>query len=155
MRLWSLHPQFLDSKGLVALWREGLLALHVLRGQTKGYQHHPQLQRFREQENPVAALNWYLHEVVHEADSRGYRFDRTKLSEPSRVPLIPVTTGQLEYETKHLKSKLQTRDPKRFALYLNTIQLPPHPSFSVSSGDIAVWERSSFGKSKNQNQSLS
>jgi len=25
MRLWTLHPKYLDARGLVALWREGLL----------------------------------------------------------------------------------------------------------------------------------
>ena len=29
MRLWSLHPSLLDQKGLVALWREALLAQKV------------------------------------------------------------------------------------------------------------------------------
>jgi hypothetical protein len=43
MRLWSLHPQYLDPQGLVALWREALLAQAVLRGKTRGYKHHPQL----------------------------------------------------------------------------------------------------------------
>ena len=37
MRLWSLHPRCLDAKGLVALWREGLLAQEVLRGKTRDY----------------------------------------------------------------------------------------------------------------------
>ncbi|HEU5178767.1 MAG TPA: pyrimidine dimer DNA glycosylase/endonuclease V, partial [Burkholderiales bacterium] len=32
MRLWSLHPKYLDARGLVALWREALLAQAVLRG---------------------------------------------------------------------------------------------------------------------------
>ncbi len=36
MRIWTLHPQYLDRQGLVALWREGLLAQEVLRGQTRG-----------------------------------------------------------------------------------------------------------------------
>ena len=26
MRIWSLHPEYLDARGLVALWREALLA---------------------------------------------------------------------------------------------------------------------------------
>jgi hypothetical protein len=43
MRLWSLHPQYLDPAGLVAVWREGLLARAVFAGQTTGYKHHPQL----------------------------------------------------------------------------------------------------------------
>jgi hypothetical protein len=29
-RIWSLHPKYLDARGLVALWREGLLAQAVL-----------------------------------------------------------------------------------------------------------------------------
>jgi len=42
MRIWSIHPKYLDAKGLVALWRETLLAKHVLEGKTKGYTNHPQ-----------------------------------------------------------------------------------------------------------------
>ena len=52
MRLWTLHPRYLDARGLVALWREALLAQKVLRGKTRGYRAHPQLQRFREQADP-------------------------------------------------------------------------------------------------------
>jgi Pyrimidine dimer DNA glycosylase len=47
MRIWSLHPQYLDRQGLTAAWREGLLAQKVLTGTTKGYRNHPQLRRFR------------------------------------------------------------------------------------------------------------
>jgi len=43
MRIWSLHPKYLDSKGMVALWREALLAKQVLLNKTKGYKNHPQL----------------------------------------------------------------------------------------------------------------
>jgi len=46
MRIWSLHPKYLDTKGLVALWRDALLARHVLQGKTTGYKNHPQLNRF-------------------------------------------------------------------------------------------------------------
>lgn len=35
MRLWTLHPKYLDTKGLVALWREALLAQKVLQGKQK------------------------------------------------------------------------------------------------------------------------
>ena len=48
MRLWTLHPKYLDARGLVALWRESLLAQAVLAGRTRGYRSHPQLERFRE-----------------------------------------------------------------------------------------------------------
>ena len=43
MRLWSLHPKYLDKLGLLGLWRESLLAQKVLLGKTKGYKNHPQL----------------------------------------------------------------------------------------------------------------
>ncbi|WP_245747334.1 pyrimidine dimer DNA glycosylase/endonuclease V [Frateuria terrea] len=47
MHLWTPHPKHLDRQGLLALWREGLLARAVLRGQTRGYRQHPPLERFR------------------------------------------------------------------------------------------------------------
>ncbi|MFI5209112.1 MAG: pyrimidine dimer DNA glycosylase/endonuclease V, partial [Gemmatimonadales bacterium] len=72
MRLWSLHPRYLDAKGLVALWREGLLAKAVLQGKTRGYRHHPQLERWMRAVDPVASMNAYLVEVWREADRRGY-----------------------------------------------------------------------------------
>ncbi|HLW43123.1 MAG TPA: pyrimidine dimer DNA glycosylase/endonuclease V, partial [Candidatus Acidoferrales bacterium] len=78
MRLWSLHPSHLDGKGLVALWREGLLAQNVLRGKTKGYRFHPQLNRFRATKKPVIAIGTYLRAVAEEAKSRGYSFDASK-----------------------------------------------------------------------------
>jgi hypothetical protein len=53
MRLWSLHPKYLDRAGLLAVWREGLLAQQVLMGNTKGYKNHPQLNRFKEQGDKV------------------------------------------------------------------------------------------------------
>jgi len=31
MRLWTIHPKYLDRQGLLALWREALLAQKVLR----------------------------------------------------------------------------------------------------------------------------
>ncbi len=78
MRLWSLHPSYLDAVGLVALWREGLLARKVLQGQTKGYIHHPQLFRFRETGNPIHVLDFYLKTVHDESIRRGYNFDLSK-----------------------------------------------------------------------------
>ena len=142
MRLWSLHPRYLDSKGLVALWREGLLAQKVLAGETKGYRNHPQLERFRTHPDPVAAIASYLHAVCDEADRRGYRFDRNKLTEPPpSTSQIGVTDGQMRYELAHLLAKLRTRDPDRFES-IRALSLPdPHPSFTVTPGPIASWER--------------
>lgn len=79
MRIWSLHPKYLDAKGLVALWREALLAKHVLEGKTKGYTMHPQLWRFRHSENPLASINRYLMGVYDKALYSGYSFDRSSI----------------------------------------------------------------------------
>ena len=82
MRLWSIHPTYLDSRGLVALWREALLAQAVLRGLTAGYRAHPQLERFKRARDPVAAVGAYLRTVHDEAAVRGNRFDSSKIFKP-------------------------------------------------------------------------
>jgi len=141
LRLWSLHPKYLDAKGLVALWREGLLALNVLRGNTRGYRRHPQLDRFRGTEDPVGAVNRFLWNVHDEAVSRGYRFDAGKLDRRTDGGRIDVASGQLEYELAHLRKKLAARDPER-GRRLDGLGLPdPNPLFSVVPGGIEDWER--------------
>ena len=110
MRLWTLHPKYLDARGLVAAWREALLAQAVLRGRTVGYTRHPQLLRFRESASPVASIGAYLAELQAEATRRGYRFDRRRIIRPGERVRLQATVGQLEYEWWHLKAKLAIRD---------------------------------------------
>lgn len=141
MRLWTLHPRYLDAKGLVALWREGLLARAVLAGQTKGYTRHPQLERFRAHGSPLALIDAYLAAVCDEADVRGYRFDRGKLAIAPVGLRLAASDGQLAYEWTHLRAKLQVRDPERLAAWRAVRQPDPHPLFDVSPGPIAPWER--------------
>lgn len=139
MRLWTLHPRHLDAKGLVALWREGLLARKVLRGRTRGYTHHPQLTRFRATPDPVAAINRYLVEVLAEARRRGYHFDGRKILGARSRAAIPATGGQLRYEWQHLRRKLRLRDPARYRA-TRTVRPTPHPSFALRPGPVADWE---------------
>jgi hypothetical protein len=141
MRLWSLHPKYLDAKGLVALWREGLLAQAVLRGRTKGYLHHPQLERFREQSSPLIAIANYLRAVHAEALERGYEFDSKKLGRAGKGRAIAVTRGQLRYEWQHLLKKLKQRDPQRLAEIQYSGGPHPHPLFHATDGGVAAWER--------------
>jgi hypothetical protein len=141
MRLWSLHPKYLDSKGLVALWREGLLAKAVLEGKTKGYKNHPQLLRFKNQDNPVISLNTYLNYVYVEAKNREYHFNREKIGTLNSTELLPVKQGQLLYELEHLKRKLKLRDMEKYNK-LKNVDLPlPNPLFKVVKGDVEPWER--------------
>jgi hypothetical protein len=141
VRLWSLHPRYLDPAGLVALWRETLLAQAVLGGRTRGYVHHPQLVRFREQRNPTGAIAAYLHAVADEADRRAYAFDRARIdAKPSRVAMR-VTSAQLRLEWEHLKAKLQRRNNVFYDAIARVRAPLPHPSFSVVRGAVADWER--------------
>lgn len=140
MRLWSLHPAYLDARGLTALWREALLAQAVLRGRTRGYRHHPQLRRFVESRAPRAAMARYLRAVQAEGVRRGYRFEARKIGRGRQVEPLPVTRGQLEYELQHLSRKLMLRAPAWLAL-MPAVQPPrPHPVFTVVRGGIAAWE---------------
>lgn len=141
MRLWSLHPRYLDAQGLVALWREGLLAQKVLTGRTHGYRHHPQLTRFRAGSNPRAALAAYLVAVWAEANQRGYAFDARKIGRHRATKPMPVSAGQLRFELAHLRRKLWRRDRARHRA-LRGIALPePHPLFRRRRGPVESWER--------------
>src|ERR1700729_2220693 len=138
MSLWSLHPSALDRLGLVALWREGLLAQKVLLGQTNGYRFHPQLDRFRASRNPVAMISTYLWEVLNEAKARGYNFDASKIAMRKRLVSIPVTRGQLVFEQKHLLKKLRIRDQVRFR-ELSRAEIAAHPMMRAVRGDLEPW----------------
>jgi hypothetical protein len=141
MRLWTVHPKYLDARGLVALWREALLAKRVLQGRTRGYRHHPQLERFRARPDPVAAIDRYLAAVHAEAGRRGYRFDAAKIDPRARAHRLAETRGQLRHEWRHLLAKLSVRAPERYR-QLRRIALPEaHPSFRLIAGGVRTWER--------------
>jgi hypothetical protein len=141
MRLWSLHPRYLDRQGLTALWREGLLARAVIRGETRGYTRHPQLQRFQVTDMPERYIDAYLWAVHDEAVQRGYRFDGSKLGPRHRLTALSVTDGQLEYEWRHLGAKLQRRSPDVWLQWAALAAPHPHPLFQVTPGAVAPWER--------------
>jgi hypothetical protein len=140
MRIWSLHPQYLDAKGLVAQWRETLLAQKVLQGETRGYRNHPQLLRFRQTRNPAGAVATYLRAVAAEAKRRGYNFDETRIAPRRFQGKIPVTSGQLEYERQHLLRKLKVRDPELYRKMKKLGELELHPLFVQVAGDVEEWE---------------
>jgi hypothetical protein len=140
VRLWSLHPSYLDGKGLVALWREALLARAVLMDATRGYKNHPQLIRFRVCADPVRAINGYLWGIYAEAERRQFHFDKKKLA-PKQSIKMTVTDRQLKYERKHLEQKLLKRNPQYYQIVRAIKKLRPHPIFRVIPGEIEVWEK--------------
>ena len=139
MRLWSIHPKYLDKIGLVALWRESLLAKKVLENKTRMYKNHPQLVRFKNSKNPIKFINKYLETIYNEAKSRGYNFDIKKFQKTKLYKKINISSGQLEYEIKHLSKKIKTRAPKEIKrLEKNIIT---NPIFKAVSGKIESWEK--------------
>jgi hypothetical protein len=141
MRLWTIHPRYLDGKGLVAAWREGLLAQKVLRGETRGYTRHPQLERFRAQPEPVEVIATYLAQLAKEAARRGYTFDLSKISTPRFTGKMVETRGQLLFEWMHLKRKLRTRTPKVYRECRGLDCPRPNPLFRIVEGPVRPWEK--------------
>ena len=140
MRIWSIHPKYLDTKGLVALWRETILAKNVLEEKTKRYKNHPQLIRFKNSANPLQGINQYLAAVYKESQTRGYHFNKDKLKIYKEPITLTVTRRQIEYETQHLLKKMKTRDMERYHRLLNETNIEPHPIFKIIDGEIEVWE---------------
>lgn len=140
MRIWSIHPKYLDAKGLVALWREALLARKVLEGNTIGYKNHPQLIRFNKAKNPLEAINQYLAEIYLESVRRNYNFDKQKINLSFKQIQLPVTSGQLKFEVTHLLYKLKSRDSAKFNELSSKSTFDVHPLFIQVKGDIEKWE---------------
>lgn len=148
MRIWTIHPKYLDPQGLVALWRETLLARAVLRGETKGYRHHPQLHRFQSQARPLSAINAYLRVLIEEADARGYRFNRSKAGPVRGVVQIKVSSCQLAYEWRHLQSKLSVRSPACHSRWRGVSVPDVHPLFTIVPGPVEAWEHTNESTGK-------
>ena len=132
MRLWTVHPRYLDVKGLLALWRESLLAQKVLMGKTKGWKNHPQLDRFKKHPDPVSAIGFYLRCIYEEGKRRGYNFKKEKIYRESiNVPIIKVSNDLVQHEFEQLKQKLKTRDPKGYKQLLKVKEIELNPIFSL------------------------
>jgi len=143
MRRWSVHPKYLDTKGLLAVWREGLLAQKVLAGSTRGYRNHPQLRRFREYGLPLYGISRYLGGIYLQARARGYSFDKSRIISGGRAcrRKMRVTSGQLVFEFRHLLAKLKKRDPQRYRKLSGIKKISAHPFFRVVPGGSEDWER--------------
>jgi len=143
MRIWSIHPRYLDWMGLGAQWREGLLAQKVVQGKTKGWRNHPQLNRFKEHREPLKAAGFYLREIHIESIRRGYNYNYSKILYPvESVDKIALNRGQLQYEFEILQERLSKRTPSKFVENRDTVVVEPHPLFIVREGPPEPWEKS-------------
>lgn len=135
MRIWSIHPAYLDSKRLGAQWREGLLCRYVMNGLTKGYKNHPQFLRFRDKVKSDF-LDTYLYYIWLESKSRGFNYNINLLNDinENNNYCFPVTLSQVQYEIKHLYYKLCIKRDVPSDIKI-------HPCFHIVDGPIEWWER--------------
>lgn len=132
MRLWSIHPKYLDRYGLVALWREALLAQKALAGGAAGYQNNPQLIRFKNKENPLKAIGSYLSFVASEGARQGFKLNHEKIIYPNfDEKVIKVEPSQLAFEVEHLKNKLRQRDKAKFKALSQVKKVETNPIFNI------------------------
>ena len=142
MRLWSIHPEFLDVKGLSALWREALLAQAVLLKRTKGWRNHS---------DPISAISYYLLVIHKESEKRNFNFQKSKINMPvESVEKIDLTYGKLSYEAEILLERLKSRSPDSYVKLLKLGQYKrfpePHPIFKIIEGEVERWEKSYWRK---------
>lgn len=140
MRLWTIHPRHLDVKGLLAVWREGLLAQQVLLNRTRGYKNHPQLRRFKSCADPAGSVAAYLRAVHEEAARRGYNFSGEKIAASDFDGVIACARGQLLYEWEHLKNKVRLRDARWYKELEGVGEPDAHPVFEIVEGGVEDWE---------------
>lgn len=141
MRLWSIHPKYLDVKGLSGLWRESLLARKILLGKTKAYANHPQMCRFHALRKPLPAIDTYLKHIYIESCNRGYCFNRKKFGNKFRTAKINIKKGQIEYEFKLLKKRLKIRAKEKYKELIKVKKIAPNPLFKIVKGKIESWEK--------------
>jgi hypothetical protein len=96
--------------------------------------------RFKTADNPQESIAAYLWFIADEADKRNFKFNRGKIVKNCDCRQIKVTEGQLEYEFRHLLSKLKVRDPKRYEELKAIKKIKYHPLFRKVDGDIEDWE---------------
>ncbi len=132
MRVWIIHPKYLDCKGLVALWRETLLARKVLKGKTKGWRNHPQLNKFKTHKNPVVAINTYLLYVWKESEKRCYKFNKRKIEKSFTKKKIKIPKKEVISDFEDLKNKLKKRDTKRYREIVKVKKIEVNPIFIIN-----------------------
>jgi hypothetical protein len=141
MRLWSIHPKYLDTQGMVAVWREALLAKKVLQNRTNGYKNHPQLLRFKNQRSPINAINYYLACIYNDSLERHFKFNAEKIGTIETIDKIPVLSGQIKFEFEHLLGKLKERNRVQYNMLKNMKKIEIHPIFKRIPGSIEKWEK--------------
>lgn len=146
MRIWSIHPKYLDTKRLTAQWREALLCKSILEGKTKSYTKHPQYLKLLKLKNPYQFINFFLLTIWEESQKRGYKYDKSKIN-LDEVKIfdnvyLDVTIEQLKYEFCHMLQKMNNDDPQylKNIIFLKKEGIISNPLFNSIDGNIMNFE---------------
>ena len=133
MNLWSFHPKYLDEKGLRAVWQDALFAQNVLSGRIKDHRkYYPQLMKFNNYFEPLAAIGAYLGFIYDDGVERGIIFQEHKIMHRSkRENIFQVDRERLEDEFEQYKRKMQTVSMLQTAKLRQVSKVEPHPIFEV------------------------
>lgn len=153
MRLWSIHPKYLDPSGFGGLWNESNIASKCLYGQTDTWKrknawiNHSQLDRFKFHFNPKSAISFYRLIVFADSLRRSYNYNIRLIQPLENIPdRIPVTEGQVLYEFTELYRRIEKRCPAYIPVIQEYIEksggeIDVHPLFYVVNGVIEPWEK--------------
>lgn len=132
MRLWSIHPKYLDKHALIALWREGLLAQKALSGKGLVDEANVQLVRFKKSANPVRAIGSYLSFVASEGAKQGCKLNHERILQPNfEAKFMTTDVAQMELEVEQLKARMKTRNKDKFKLLTDVHKFEANPVFTL------------------------
>lgn len=131
MSLWSVHPRYLDNKGLISAWNRGLQLQKQLSTEPARNTGNSQLIMFSRQEKPLHAIGSYLSFIASEGCRRGYKFTHEKILYPNfDEELLPIDSEQLRSENQMLQNRLKTRDKNRYQQLSSQSWPETHPLFN-------------------------
>jgi len=136
MRVWDIHPGYLNRESLLGEHREVHAVFSIIINHKSGYARHPETMRWRDSLGALVSRHDCL---LEEMDFRGYRH----LSPAPDIPgspwpqvFIDPPAGQLSI----LEQKYRMKNPGRIPLPQNSQQLWAHHKYSVMARDPELYK---------------
>ena len=137
MRIWDIHPGYLNRQSLLGEHRELHGLVSILANGKKGYSHHPETLRW-------VGFGWALkhrhRELVCEMNIRGY-IDRSPVRTRSNKGVFPsVYIDEPHVQFELLREKYKSKEKGRIPLPNNEQELWSHHKYSVLARDQGTYK---------------
>lgn len=155
MRLWSIHPKYLDNRSLMVFWNDAILAKSSILGKIDF--HSPHFQRFKYIDNKEHVLNVYMKEIFLEGSKRNLNFDKNQIEDIFLLPLltsdlIDLTYGQLKFEFELLVDKFKSTNNNEALEFLMNSYIKDDQIeslvFHLTDGPMESWDIRNLRKLK-------